>query len=150
MRHGSPILNFLALLAVALACLGAVGYFYASTEIRHDRNILGSDEREALALSSNTLRLKLNGLVSDAIYLVNLPALQRAIRTPTEGMLARVASNFSTFMDTQRTYDQLRWIDETGMERLRLNFIDGRARRVPDEALQQKVQRPSLLSHKLS
>ncbi|MBL8431291.1 MAG: GGDEF domain-containing protein, partial [Dechloromonas sp.] len=42
---------------------------------------------------------------------------------------------------SRRVYDQLRWIDESGMERVRVDFIQNQAFVVPAERLQNKAQR---------
>jgi PAS domain S-box-containing protein len=53
----------------------------------------------------------------------------------------RLATIFITEMESQTRYNQLRYIDESGYEILRINFDNGDIYRVPNENLQDKSQR---------
>lgn len=53
----------------------------------------------------------------------------------------RMAATFVAQMESTGLYDQLRYIDNDGYEVVRVDFVDGKARRVPDSALQNKAKR---------
>jgi len=49
---------------------------------------------------------------------------------------------FRSFAESSSYYDQVRWIDETGMERIRVNYKAQRSEVVPENELQNKADRP--------
>ena len=60
----------------------------------------------------------------------------------SQNLYQQLAKRFSTFLKDRAIYDQLRYIDEKGMEHLRLNYLgDGKISVSPPEALQNKKHR---------
>jgi hypothetical protein len=76
---------------------------------------------------------------------VRLLGLDEAIRagelTDDDEVLARLARRFIELAGVTGRYDQVRWIDERGQERLRIDYANGRAQRVAESALQDKSDR---------
>ncbi len=52
-----------------------------------------------------------------------------------------MANDFQVFSQQKRVYDQIRYIDKTGMEVIRVNHINGKAVIVPQGELQSKLGR---------
>lgn len=100
--------------------------------LRLAQSVIVSQGNTILGSSVDTLR-------RDVLLLSRSPAVPPAIES---GRLDPLAAVFSLFAETSGSYDQIRWIDADGMERLRIDYRDGRARRVPDAALQDKSGRP--------
>ncbi len=61
---------------------------------------------------------------------------------------ARLRENFKAEMRASRLYSQLRYIDENGMEVVRVDLVSGEIRSVPDEELQEKGDREYFLQAK--
>ena len=141
----SAVYSFLLSFLPALALIGFGGYFYADAEIRYEEHQLQIADQETVQLATQVLRHNLHGIAADVEFLANLPDLRNSVNLPSRSNLDRVAANFAVYMNSQGSYDQVRWIDQTGRERLRLNFVDGSARRVPENALQDKSRRPYFL-----
>ncbi len=57
----------------------------------------------------------------------------------TAGAKKHLSDNFVLFSSRKRTYDQIRYIDETGKEVVRVNFNNGNPEIVPDDQLQDKA-----------
>lgn len=134
-------LVFLLLFVPALLLIGAGGYLFATSEIRYQQRQLQADDTSAVEIASNSLRQNLNNLSNDIMFLGNIPKFRDLLDNPTPDNLARTAAYFRIYMETQGIFDQIRWIDQTGKERLRLDFINRQARVMPDEKLQDKSQR---------
>ncbi len=49
-----------------------------------------------------------------------------------------LSKEYLTFSERKRSYDKVRYLDETGMESVRVNFNEGNPGRVPEEKLQLK------------
>jgi hypothetical protein len=75
-----------------------------------------------LSLGSAAIRQGLGAITSDIELLSALPRLRVTVQSPTPENLDRLADNLAAFMNANSVYDQIRWIDETGMERIRLNY----------------------------
>lgn len=141
----SALYSFLLSFLPAVALIGFGGYFYADAEIRYEERQLQVVDQETVQLATQALRHSLHGITSSIEFLANLPDLRSSVNRSTPASLALVAANIAVYMNSHGAYDQVRWIDQTGRERLRLNFVDGQARRVPEEALQDKSRRPYFL-----
>lgn len=93
-----------------------------------------------LAVQGMTVLSRWSGFLKrDLMFLARDPALARVL---SNGDLGEVAARWQSFADTSGIYDKIRWIDETGQERLRINFEDGRAVQVRADKLQDKRHRP--------
>jgi len=79
--------------------------------------------------------------VRDIVFLSRHAAMQSALNTPTPDSLLHVAHNFLAFSASQGVYDQIRWIDENGFERVRIDYNDGRPIEIPAPQLQDKSKR---------
>ncbi len=69
--------------------------------------------------------------------LLQEPALARAL---AGGDGAELASLFTRLVAYGAAYDKVRWVDETGRERVRVDNVPGQPRMVPDVDLQQLVE----------
>jgi diguanylate cyclase (GGDEF)-like protein/PAS domain S-box-containing protein len=88
------------------------------------------------ALTGETLETVISDLrfLAD-LYLASLP------ESPVQFPSAAVAETFRLFSLRRNIYDQIRFLDAGGMERLRVNLGSGNPEIVPPEALQPKAQR---------
>ncbi|MDR3514459.1 MAG: response regulator [Azospirillaceae bacterium] len=125
--------------AAILILLGVI--LYGQAEIRREIAQSGSVQRATIAGGSDVLRHNLRDVTADISFLVRLPSLRRTITDPSPDNLMSVASNFIAFAETNAVYDQVRWIDETGQERIRVNYADGQGVAVPAAQLQNKADR---------
>ncbi|MCU7916566.1 MAG: cache domain-containing protein, partial [Candidatus Thiodiazotropha sp. (ex Gloverina cf. vestifex)] len=82
-----------------------------------------------------------NDLSGDLRLLSNSPNLKSTLNEPSESHLLALAAEWERFMVTKRWFDQIRWLDASGMERLRVNLTPNGATRASNSALQDKSQR---------
>lgn len=94
---------------------------------------------QAASATVNTLLRRLDRLESDVLFLSDLPAhfAQPGVDIPADSPLATTLLSFS---NSTRRYDKVRWLDNRGRERLRVNN-HGTAELVPTTALQDKASR---------
>ncbi|MGB0720954.1 MAG: PAS domain S-box protein [Gammaproteobacteria bacterium] len=129
-------------LLLALAVIFTISaILYAQSLI--DRALIGMQARENEKVHdvANDMRHHLEYLIDDIHYLAGLPSLQAALVANSPGNLDRLAADFANFSGSRQYYDQVRWLDETGHEQVRVNYEDDAPSRVTDEALQDKLAR---------
>ena len=82
-----------------------------------------------------------NDLHGDLSLLVESRNLKNLLDQTTRENLDLLASEWEVFTAIKRRYDQVRWLDNRGRERLRINRTSQGARRVSEEQLQDKSDR---------
>ncbi|MCW8935636.1 MAG: ATP-binding protein [Gammaproteobacteria bacterium] len=118
----------------------AVTYYKSETQTVTAR--LEAASIQQLESGFRKLSVHTESISTDLRYLVSSPNLQRVLSSDvSEGALDNLAGNWSAFAHSKQYFDQLRWIDEKGLERLRVNYRDGQASRTEQASLQDKSQR---------
>ena len=132
--------HFLMLAAPATAIILAGAFFYGQLEIKREIGELELYEASELSLSGAATQHNLGAITSDLEFLSALHGLHSTSESPSPANLDALANNFAAFMNSHGIYRQIRWIDETGMERLRMTFDRSKkqARRLSKSELQNK------------
>lgn len=136
----------------ALLPLFAVGYY---------SNVKSSEALEANALSSmdfgvQEISSRINSFINvvkqDAVFIKGVPPVQGIIRardnngfdaqggSTTQQWMDRLGSIYSNFGKSKPYYLQLRYINETGKEMVRVDFDEARATMIPQKKLQNKAK----------
>ncbi|MCU7933845.1 MAG: EAL domain-containing protein [Candidatus Thiodiazotropha sp. (ex Dulcina madagascariensis)] len=89
----------------------------------------------------NVWRHELNGIIEDLRILVGHEELMTWLRRGDEGSLAKLRLAWSYFTASKRIYDQVRFLDVQGMERVRINYDGKEVRAESSETLQSKAHR---------
>ena len=125
-----------------LALLVSGGIFWAfrvetASSYQHfaDLEIKRIDRR--IAAISN----RIVDLVSDLNVLADSVNLQTYINQKNPGDIAKLNQDLSVLIEAKQIYDQARYIDETGMERVRVDLSNGKARVIAGDRLQNKGSR---------
>ncbi|MDM8537657.1 PAS domain S-box protein [Desulfobacterales bacterium HSG17] len=79
--------------------------------------------------------------LSDAVFLAKIVQQRYSERWNKELLRQKLAGDFLAFSETRKVYDQIRFLEVSGMEFVRINLIDQRAKIVPKEELQDKSKR---------
>ncbi len=80
-------------------------------------------------------------IVSDLLVLADLEPLGTFLDAGGESMKREVAGYFLSVARRKGIYDQIRFLDDAGMEVVRINFNGGSPEAVPEEQLQNKSRR---------
>ena len=132
---------FLRLFLPITVLVAAGTYFYGKADIERELALLANQETLNVDRGAVVLRRNLDTISSDLRFLSRHGALRDAIDAPTQSHLARLAEDFSTFAQSKGFYDQVRWIDESGMERVRIDSIGAQSVVLPPDQLQDKGKR---------
>jgi len=131
-------------LAIFLLFSGLTGIFlillyYA--EIRTNRIVIEDVESHSVDLQMRTITSDFNSIVSDLMFLSEQNDLQRMLESDEPEHRKALAREYLKFCERKGLYDQIRFLDETGMEAVRVNFNNGNPSIVPEEELQSKAKR---------
>lgn len=102
---------------------------------------LKSREVAKLEIARSTLLHHVEAARSDLMTLTRAPSLQALVEHRDAPGEARVAGLFVALAGEKRFYDQIRYLDEHGMERVRVDLRNGVPVSVPDAELQDKSGR---------
>ena len=140
-RRKRTAITFLWLFLPVAAVVITGAAFYAQSESDRELSRLGAEEKFSLGLGSGAVARNVHWIIRDLAFLANHVELRAAINDPSAARLKELATDWITFSRTQQDYDQIRWIDETGMERLRVDYADGKPQVVSADQLQYKGDR---------
>ncbi len=128
---------FLPLAALLLAGIVLIG----QGEVDKEMTRLQSRETLYVELGAGALAGKIEHLSRDLAYLADNVTTRRVMDDPQPANRAQLADHFASFSRSKGIYDQLRWIDETGMEVVRVDAVGGAPLIVPADRLQNKGKR---------
>lgn len=128
-------------LPLAVMVLAAAAFLYNS-RVDAELRRLQLEQRERVALGAASLTNDMDAPLRHLSILTGEAPIAKALNDPSPANLATMAENFSTLMMRNPFYDQIRWIDQDGMEKVRLNMSIGGPVVVPANSLQSKKDRP--------
>ena len=79
--------------------------------------------------------------LSDAVFLTKLAEQQLTLHRERKHFIEELTGAFKSFSETRKVYDQVRYIDRSGMERVRINKTPDGPFAVPENKLQDKSKR---------
>jgi len=132
----SFLVCFAPLSAVFLAVVGLLSW--EGSAVRE--KVISDDQRYALEKSISVLRERIDIVVSDLLILSESQQIDAVIAGTAS--LDQVADEFAVFSLRRGIYDQIRLLDNDGMEIVRVNYGSGIPFSVPRRELQNKSERP--------
>jgi two-component system sensor histidine kinase/response regulator len=122
-----------------LLLLGA--FFYGNLSERNEINQLINQDTFYVGQGVGTLSYNLKKISRDLLYLAGQDSLIDQITQANQENLTELAENFVNFSKIKGYYDQIRWIDETGMEQVRVDYSPDGPTIAPLNLLQNKKTR---------
>jgi len=98
-------------------------------------------ESASASEASRALSHELASVISDLNYLSLQEGLLELVSSDNSQGYNHLQNNWLTFSHSKKSYDQIRWLDLTGKERLRINFNNGQPLSIAENKLQNKAQR---------
>lgn len=131
---------FMILAGVTLVLLGIVTgvYQWEKRELLYRVKVV---ERHNIALQKKMICRNMEVIRADLLFLARQNELIQLLETHDAGYLKMITEEYVAFSRNRRVYDQVRFIDASGMEVCRVNYQGGRPTVVPDSALQSKKGR---------
>lgn len=129
---------FLAIfLPLALILTGLV-YGVLRTDADIQLRALQAQETGEVQVSARILSHDFGDIASDLLFISKAPSLKRFIESGRKDEKFRVIEQFRNLSQEKQRYDQIRYLDSSGMEIIRVNMDGGQAVAVQDTALQPK------------
>ncbi|MCI5145195.1 MAG: PAS domain-containing sensor histidine kinase [Candidatus Electrothrix sp. AR3] len=116
-------------------------YFYVGMELKHEIHRLQNQETLYVGQGIGTLSHSLETISKDLFYLVDQKSLLERVVNPTPKNRDHLAQDFINFSNHRRLYYQIRWLDNTGMERVRVEYFPDGPEKITEQSLQDKSNR---------
>ena len=128
------------ILPAALLCLVFVYSLYHEERTMVRQNLEAAEELRLLA-GARSLGGDIGSIVGDVRLMASLPSMQAVLETGDAPALAALTADFAALAASRRVYDQLRWVDASGVERVRIDYVQNKPLIVPEERLQNQANR---------
>ncbi len=125
-------------LAVLLYGIILVIYF---TESRNDKIMIQNKETSNIDLLSQIITSDFELVISDLLILSENTELKAMIESDGGSHKKALAEFYLSYSKRKRLYDQIRFLDDTGKEMVRVNFNKGKPSVTPENQLQFKENR---------
>lgn len=133
--------RFLCYFLIGSSAVLAIHFYYEYQRFNTQKEELQYADSVRLTLAAKTLTRDLQTVVADLRWLSHSQALRDYLADNTPNNAARLQTDIKNFAKYTALYDQIRYIDAKGWERIRINFNDGAPIAVPDNELQNKAKR---------
>ncbi len=120
--------------------LGALIIFYF-VEIDVEKSKIETDESLNIGIGKQVIAKDLEAIRTDLLVLSENNSFSNFTNDTIPGMVGHLAQEFQVYAKNKQLYDQVRYIDESGKEIVRINFRNGEAELVPTSKLQDKSNR---------
>jgi len=139
--HSHQLKEFL-LLFMPIAILVVMGtWTLGESRIKAALSTLMTEERTYVDLSLGRLDQELAVPIRHLVSLTNELPVRNIYQSPSEPDLNPMQNAFISLMSRNPSYDKARWIDEHGLERVRVNNRNGQPVLVSENELQDKHDR---------
>ncbi|RLF44354.1 MAG: hypothetical protein DRN29_08610 [Thermoplasmata archaeon] len=135
------IKRFLMLFSPMVILIGVITMAIYYSEVQRDKEIIESKEMHNMDMLTKMIGDEFQVIVSDLMILSECNELQTFLEKPNDFYKESLAREFLLFSEGRGIYDQIRFLNETGMEIVRINFDGGNPYIVPDDELQNKAHR---------
>ena len=138
LRHPARVLMLFLPIAL-LICISL--FFIQRTELDRLHTKHALDARQAVAVGGESISRTLQWISRDLRYLAQDVGVLQLLNDPSKKHLDDLATDWVSFSHNKQVYDKIRWIDENGMEKLRINYEKAKSVVVPVRELQDKHER---------
>jgi signal transduction histidine kinase/DNA-binding NarL/FixJ family response regulator len=139
--HKDTIKEFFILLLLLTLALGGMVVFLYPTEGEDLKKIYEINEVVNLNIGKQIISNELESIVTDLLVLAEHSTFSTSFKSLNQAAVKLLARYFLVFSQKKRLYAQVRFIDQKGMEIVRVNFNAGQPAIVPNTLLQNKAQR---------
>lgn len=132
---------FLLYLLVLISLILVSFYLIYTSEIRTSLNSFKQTQETSLDWKAERVEGSIDRAVNDFLLLKNITVNEQIENPNTSLDIEELYEEFIYFIKLKGIYDQVRFIDYDGFERLRVNYKNGKIERVKDSDLQDKSSR---------
>ncbi|MFV9646789.1 MAG: sensor histidine kinase, partial [Desulfobacterales bacterium] len=133
--------HFLIIFLSLVVLIGGITMLVYYTEVNSDKSISEAREANIVSLLMQVITSDFKSVVSDLMILSEKNELRTMLESGEVAHRRALAEEFLSYSKRKGLYDQIRFLDETGMEVVRINFNDGKPAIVRENKLQSKGKR---------
>lgn len=134
------LIIFLPVLMLA-SYIAILFYYTEAKNVKEERRIFEISEIDNVKLQMEMIINDFHMIISDLIIQSKHPEIQKILESDDTIHRKALAEEFLVFCDKRGIYDQIRLLDETGMEVVRINYNKRKPCIVPENQLQPKGKR---------
>ncbi|ODG99509.1 hypothetical protein A4S05_04450 [Nostoc sp. KVJ20] len=134
------IKNFLTVFLPLSALVGGVIATIYYQQVQTEKVVLKTNEIGKVDLQTKVISGDFHSVISDLMVISKQNELQRILEGVDRQQQA-LSQEFLSFSRYKKLYDQIRFLDQSGKEVVRVNFNQGEPAIVPDEKLQVQAKR---------
>ncbi|GAV19480.1 hypothetical protein MMIC_P0414 [Mariprofundus micogutta] len=138
--HGTFRYFLMTFLPLAVLIV-TISYTIYAIEYKNRIKLKLEQNQSMINLQGEVIMQDFTSIISDVLFLASDSDLKEAFEDKNSEHLVQAANEMRNFSNAKKTYDQMRFIDKTGMERIRINFDGSQADIVPKNQLQSKRDR---------
>jgi len=133
--------SFLKTTSLLLLPIFVIGAYLNYEQLRDEKNVLEIQAIDSLDGQAEQILSEFTHIVSDLLFLAENNELQAFLDTNHPIQQNKLVKEYYFFSRRKKLYDQIRFLDDIGMEKARVNFNAGHPAIVPPERLQNKGKR---------
>ncbi len=132
---------FLKIFLPSYLLVSIISWLSYQSEVTDHLDALKQRQLYGLQTQTHPLKQEIISIVSDLKFISALDQLGQVVNRSTKADVGVLSSEFLAFCEAKKIYDQVRYLDESGMEIVRVNFNRDQPYIVPKEQLQSKKGR---------
>ena len=132
---------FLFLLVLIGSILGGAAAILHHTAKNDYLAELKAREARVIGMENAAIQAEFDALASNVLFLAGQNELIRYLDTGDERLLGAIREEYLRLANTNESYDQVRFLNKAGMEKVRVNRESGPAVAIPKARLQDKGKR---------
>jgi signal transduction histidine kinase len=132
--------RLLAIFLPAALLTGGVVLALYYQDLTNEHTLYEQAGTHRVNLHADIIHREVKSIESDLLYLANQSVL-RSFLASSAASRRELEDEYLLFCRQRRVYDQIRYLDATGQERIRINYNNGWPAIVPERQLQAKVRR---------
>ncbi|MBC2695535.1 MAG: response regulator [Desulfobacteraceae bacterium] len=133
--------HFLIIFLSLVVLIGGITMLVYYTEVNSNKSISEAREANIVSLLMQVITSDFKSVVSDLMILSEKNELTTMLESGEVVHRRALAEEFLSYSKRKHLYDQIRFLDETGMEVVRINFNAGKPAIVRENKLQSKGKR---------
>jgi PAS domain S-box-containing protein len=135
------LLRTLMLGSLFSAILAVLFFIYYQAESSHQQSLLAANEQQLIQVVNQTIVEEISAALSDLRYLSSQSVLRKHVANLDADAVQTLSEEYKVFLEQKRQYDQVRFLDTQGWERVRVNAGADHPEIVPPTGLQNKKYR---------
>jgi len=140
-KYMQMIRVFLAVFVPFCVVLFSFHIYIYSNKKDFIRDSLKESERHEVAIFAESLEEHFDWLVNDLHFVAALYGNSRYAKEASVESCNNFTADLLAFVKASKIYDQIRFIDNDGMERIRVNYNNGQPVAIPPDQMQEKKDR---------